>query len=261
MKKNIIFFFLFLNLSIVYSQYEIQYDYTMKSFVGDNNLSSAVTLKTYLYTDGLNSKFVKNRVINGKIESEYFNSDSEVLKMLNLKDRFNSGDSLGEIVIKNNYDNSITIRLLNASKKKYIKIPDTNILEVELLNEFKKIDNYNCQKAKIKNEYRTFVVWFTSEIAINDGPWKLNGVPGLILYAESLDKRHEFKLTSIKKTDPYDSNFFQFPYDDEMDKTAFIEDYLDAKEKRFKYGKTKSAEGATSSLTIDNLEMPLTTFE
>lgn len=260
MKKYILVFFIFLN-QFIYSQYEIQYDYTLKNFIGDNNLTSAVTLKTYLYTDGIYSKFVKNRVIKGEVETEYFNSDAEVLKILNLKNRFNAGDSIGEIVIKNNYNDSVVLRLTNASKKEYIKLQHINELKIELINEFKKINDYNCQKAIIKDEYRIFEVWFTNEIDINDGPWKLKGVPGLILYAESLDRRHEFILSSIKKTTPFNQLFFQFPYDEEMDKTTFIKEYLNAKEKRFKYHKSTSAEGTSSTLTIDNLEMPLTTFE
>lgn len=259
MKKYILVFFISLPLCL-FSQYEIQYDYTSKHFVGDN-LSSAITLKTYLYTDGIHSKFVKNRVINGKNEVEHFNADSEFLALMQSIARTDPGDSIGEVVIKNNYNDSVFVRLHDAPRKKYIKFLDTNVLEVELIHEFKMIENYNCQKAIIKNEFRTFEVWFTNEIAIHDGPWKLKGVPGLILYAESSDRRHEFKLTSMKKTTPFSSLFFQFPYDKEMDKATFIKEYLDAKERRFKYGKSKNEEGTTSKLTVDNLEMPITNFE
>ena len=43
---------------------------------------------------------------------------------------------------------------------------------------------YECHKATTTFRGRTWAVWFTEEIPLNIGPWKLGGLPGLILKAK-----------------------------------------------------------------------------
>ena len=52
-----------------------------------------------------------------------------------------------------------------------------------------------CMMAVGNYAGRTWKVWFTMEIPVSDGPWKLCGLPGLILKAE--DARGEFFYTAI----------------------------------------------------------------
>lgn len=58
------------------------------------------------------------------------------------------------------------------------------------------IADYQCQKAQTNFRGRTWFVWFTTDIPISDGPWKLCGLPGLILKAE--DKKGEFLFECIE---------------------------------------------------------------
>ena len=46
---------------------------------------------------------------------------------------------------------------------------------------------YECHKATTTFRGRTWAVWFTEEIPLNIGPWKLGGLPGLILKAKCDD--------------------------------------------------------------------------
>lgn len=57
------------------------------------------------------------------------------------------------------------------------------------------IYEYPCQKATTNFRGRTWNVWFTSSIPVSDGPWKLYGLPGLILKAD--DARGEFSFFCI----------------------------------------------------------------
>lgn len=59
---------------------------------------------------------------------------------------------------------------------------------------------YLCQKATCSAYGRDWEVWFTSDIPIRLGPWRLNGLPGLILKARSGNYSFVAKeLRSIKE--------------------------------------------------------------
>ena len=70
------------------------------------------------------------------------------------------------------------------------------IISWELLNETKKIISFNCQKARGNFRGRTYTVWFTNDIPVCLGPWKLNGLPGLIL--EATDSLNQFQFFAEK---------------------------------------------------------------
>lgn len=50
-----------------------------------------------------------------------------------------------------------------------------------LQDEYKDIEKYKCQKAITNFRGRNYSAWFTYEIPVTTGPWKFNGLPGLIL--------------------------------------------------------------------------------
>lgn len=59
---------------------------------------------------------------------------------------------------------------------------------------------YECLMAESDYHGRHWQVWFSPEIAVPFGPWKLHGLPGLILKAEA-DGGFAFTATGIEKTD------------------------------------------------------------
>ncbi|MFN3841510.1 MAG: GLPGLI family protein [Cyclobacteriaceae bacterium] len=66
-------------------------------------------------------------------------------------------------------------------------------------NELKKIGNFICRKATTTFRGRQWTVWFTEEIPIPAGPWKLHGLPGLIVEAEDETKIFYFYLEKLNK--------------------------------------------------------------
>lgn len=58
---------------------------------------------------------------------------------------------------------------------------------------------YNCKKAECDFRGRFWTVWFTPDIPIKDGPWKLNGLPGLILEAYDSNRDYHYTLMRIDK--------------------------------------------------------------
>jgi|TARA_B100000446_G_C10519140_1_gene329663 GLPGLI family protein len=71
----------------------------------------------------------------------------------------------------------------------------------KLINEKKQISGYNCKKAIINYAGREWVAWFTSEIALNSGPYKFHGLPGLIIELYDTENIFSFKAYAIKYGD------------------------------------------------------------
>jgi GLPGLI family protein len=82
------------------------------------------------------------------------------------------------------YTNLKTRKIISQAlvfTKAYVVEEDLARIQWQIFNEFQKVGKYNCQKAVGRFRGRTYEVWFTSEIPLNFGPWKLNGLPGLVL--------------------------------------------------------------------------------
>lgn len=69
----------------------------------------------------------------------------------------------------------------------------------KLEKETKEILDYKCQKATAKFRGRLWIVWYTPDIPIQDGPWKLCGLPGLILEAKDSDSLYSFVAIGIER--------------------------------------------------------------
>ena len=63
----------------------------------------------------------------------------------------------------------------------------------------KLILGHECQKAVCHYRGHCWTAWFAMDIPITDGPWKLCGLPGLILEATTEDNSHAFKLLGLEK--------------------------------------------------------------
>lgn len=61
------------------------------------------------------------------------------------------------------------------------------------------IAGYDCQKAETEFAGRKYIAWFSFEIPLNDGPYKFNGLPGLIVHIHDTKNQYDYKLTSFKE--------------------------------------------------------------
>jgi GLPGLI family protein len=81
-------------------------------------------------------------------------------------------------------------------------------IDWQIIDDFKTFNTLNCQKAIGYFRGRTYTVWFSSDIPLPFGPWKLNGLPGLIL--EAKDDKNQFYFSVYKidfKTDATIENY------------------------------------------------------
>ncbi|MBD5337495.1 MAG: GLPGLI family protein [Bacteroides sp.] len=70
----------------------------------------------------------------------------------------------------------------------------------EISDSTKNILGYECVKAKTDFHGRKWTVWFSPEIPLSNGPWKLGGLPGVILEASTDDDKYSFVAIGIQQT-------------------------------------------------------------
>lgn len=75
-----------------------------------------------------------------------------------------------------------------------------------------KIGDYNTQKATTEFGGRIWTAWFSSDIPLQDGPYKFYGLPGLIVKVEDAGKNYSWLLKGNKKVE----NFEELSYGEKM---------------------------------------------
>jgi GLPGLI family protein len=60
----------------------------------------------------------------------------------------------------------------------------------------------HCQKATGHFSGRDYIVWFCPDLPVHTGPWKLNGLPGVIVDARDTKNEVVFAFDGVEKTAP-----------------------------------------------------------
>ena len=70
-----------------------------------------------------------------------------------------------------------------------------------LLPTYEEICGFKCYQATTTFRGRKWTAWYCDDIPLNNGPWKFNGLPGVILKAQDITGEHIFEAISIRKSD------------------------------------------------------------
>lgn len=141
------------------------------------------------------SNFIYNKIGMESSRETGIDSDGSSIKV-----NFSVSDEEGAIVHRNFKSKEIRVRIATIRKLFDSYYYDDNWIEIEweIKGKTKKIGEFNAQKAIGEFRGRKYTVWFTEQIPLPYGPWKLFGLPGLILEAEDSEKMFEIKFVSIK---------------------------------------------------------------
>ncbi|MBO0952635.1 GLPGLI family protein [Fibrella forsythiae] len=145
----------------------------------------------------------------------YFNSAGESYyktDLITVTKRTNTNSTEGTTNTKNSQitDSLVVYRDLYKNIHVYHKrafmvrklVKDTvHIIKWNLQKETKTIGNFVCNSAVGKVAGRNYKVWYTNQIPISSGPWKLYGLPGLVIEAFDENNLVAFQLVSIKIDD------------------------------------------------------------
>ena len=95
------------------------------------------------------------------------------------------------------YPEGKTITLESIPPLQYEVTEDTEMPTWNMVEGSDSICGYLCQKANGKFRGRTWSALYAEDIPTAAGPWKLQGLPGLITYAVDEENIHTFKLIGI----------------------------------------------------------------
>ena len=98
------------------------------------------------------------------------------------------------IVYKNHPAGAITVT--DGLREDQVTYRDTlNAQQWTMTDSTREVLGYTCQQATTDFRGRHWTAWFATDIPVSDGPWKLGGLPGLIL--EAYDKGHQYTFTTV----------------------------------------------------------------
>ncbi|MFN4364061.1 GLPGLI family protein [Chryseobacterium hispalense] len=193
MKKNaLLFIFLsvYINAQINRFFYEYKYipDINNKKEVKDEMMLLDVDSKGSMYYS--HKKFVSDSIMIASIKKQIGGG------RVSIENKRNLGDI--NYKVTKSYPDFNTYFFTQISSDQY-KIKEDQKPEWKILTEKQKIGEYNAQKATTSFGGRDWIAWFSTEIPIQDGPYKFYGLPGLIVKLEDTTGSHIMTLVGNKK--------------------------------------------------------------
>lgn len=96
--------------------------------------------------------------------------------------------------------------------------------EWEMTDSVANVLGYECLSAKCKFRGREWTVFYTEDIPLSEGPWKLHGLPGLIMKASDEKGHYTFECIGIKSKADRPITIYKVPFN-----KVKREDYYDTK--------------------------------
>ena len=149
-----------------------------------------------------------------------------------------------------------------------MKVEDERKITWKILPEKLKIGDFETQKAETEMYGRKWIAWFTTEIPIQDGPYKFRGLPGLIVKIEDETKSHSYilngiknlKSEEIKNIDPNKNFIFDFGNAVKISQAEYKKQYLESRNDPNKSMRINLANSDMAQINIDGKMMNLNEY-
>ena len=86
----------------------------------------------------------------------------------------------------------------------YIILDEAPKMEWKIEKDTANFSGISCRKAKAHFKGRDWIAWYAPNLPFQSGPWKLNGLPGLII--EAYDEKREVKFEILQFDNLQESN-------------------------------------------------------
>ena len=103
----------------------------------------------------------------------------------------------------------------------------------EITDSVKYCLGYSCLYATTNFRGRKWEAWFAPEIPISDGPWKLCGLPGIILEARDSTGTYSFTAHSIRQENIADVGFMGYMDYEKVTRDKYFESWWKFKHSNF----------------------------
>lgn len=94
-------------------------------------------------------------------------------------------------------------------------------IEWDITDSTKNIVGYECIMASCDYHGRKWTAWFAPEVPVPDGPWKLSGLPGIILEAECEGSQYHFIADGIEEIKDYYPDVYGKEKWEDIDRVEF----------------------------------------
>ena len=161
-----------------------------------NNKSGVIKYqKTYYPFDSLEKgSLYEEALLFNETEASYFHV--KFIRSIESPD-LKAPDAPPIINVYNDFSKKTITSAIRTPAGGYVVQEDMIPLTWYMLNKTKKIQNIQCFSAQTEYRGRVWTAWYAPSIPISSGPWKLYGLPGMILEAEDRKGIIKYECLSV----------------------------------------------------------------
>ena len=177
--------------------YECIYRYDMKGSSGEKEINE--TSDCILIIGGEESKFYDYPTFRLDSVSAIPGVADEVVKQFHTE-QMKSESYFDQEVNTSLKDNTLTV-FCDMAPERYKYRQELPLMTWEETDETATVCGYTCRKATGEYGGRKWQAWYAEEIAVPFGPWKIGGLPGLVMKAADESGNHSFEAISFRQAD------------------------------------------------------------
>ncbi len=163
-----------------------------------NNLESKDQIEYYLFGNSQASYWVeKGKYISDSAISTMSEKTTDVAQAMQLMNSLPRPKSLATIY--KNYTQNTIEYYDHVRTEPFFYVENLNAISWKLENKHQEIGGFNCQAATCVFKGRQYEAWFTTDLAMNEGPYKFYGLPGTIVKIQDSKDQVAYELVSIKR--------------------------------------------------------------
>lgn len=147
---------------------------------------------------GRSERLHMGQLLISKSRSKYYMLAKEEYKPINQNDFVFTPDT-NVLVFTDQEKGLMVAREYSLDGKPFFISDSLYPMQWEITAEEKKIDSFSCIKANTFYRGRWYTAWFTTDIPLPFGPWKMGGLPGLIVDLQDQEENLVVRLSTVAK--------------------------------------------------------------